>query len=222
MIFIVYICSQKGFLVKIKAQSLFSLNYTININTFPPTFDVWNSPCASICEALQAGGAPPRADAPPRQHPAGAAPPAAAMRPKGLRWAGARAAAPGTAAAQVPHRHLQVCVNAPAEYAFVADLFLSHWAQGRSRRLALCFHRNLSNVEEIGTCSYINHIITMTTLYIQQVSVQLFTLLHRLRKKKKVSTDRASISTILVGGDWIVVFLFSRQNKSFFEKTLTY
>lgn len=29
--------------------------------------------------------------------------------------------------------------------------------------------RNLSNVEEIGTCSYINHIITMTTLYIQQV-----------------------------------------------------
>ncbi|KTG02748.1 hypothetical protein cypCar_00032338 [Cyprinus carpio] len=29
--------------------------------------------------------------------------------------------------------------------------------------------RNLSNVEEIGACSYINHIITMTTLYIQQV-----------------------------------------------------
>ncbi|KAM3585663.1 uncharacterized protein V6R79_023778 [Siganus canaliculatus] len=29
--------------------------------------------------------------------------------------------------------------------------------------------RNLSNVEEIGTCSYINHIITMTTLYIQQL-----------------------------------------------------
>ncbi|XP_051567309.1 neurobeachin-like protein 1 isoform X1 [Myxocyprinus asiaticus] len=29
--------------------------------------------------------------------------------------------------------------------------------------------RNLSNVEEIGTCSYINHIISMTTLYIQQL-----------------------------------------------------
>ncbi|XP_067349898.1 neurobeachin-like protein 1 isoform X7 [Channa argus] len=29
--------------------------------------------------------------------------------------------------------------------------------------------RNLPNVEEIGTCSYINHIITMTTLYIQQL-----------------------------------------------------
>ncbi|MCJ8729842.1 hypothetical protein PDJAM_G00110980 [Pangasius djambal] len=29
--------------------------------------------------------------------------------------------------------------------------------------------RNLSNVEEIGTCSYINQIITMTTLYIQQL-----------------------------------------------------
>ncbi|XP_028319544.1 neurobeachin-like protein 1 isoform X2 [Gouania willdenowi] len=29
--------------------------------------------------------------------------------------------------------------------------------------------RNRSNVEEIGTCSYINHIITMTTLYIQQL-----------------------------------------------------
>lgn len=63
---------------------------------------------------LQAGGAPSCANAPPRQHPSGAAPPAAAMRPKGLRWAGARAAAPGAAAAQVPHRHLQVCVHAPA------------------------------------------------------------------------------------------------------------
>ncbi|KAJ8003964.1 hypothetical protein DPEC_G00153880 [Dallia pectoralis] len=29
--------------------------------------------------------------------------------------------------------------------------------------------RNLSNVDEIGTCSYINHVITMTTLYIQQL-----------------------------------------------------
>uniref|UniRef100_A0A8C3XNV7 Neurobeachin-like 1 n=1 Tax=Chelydra serpentina TaxID=8475 RepID=A0A8C3XNV7_CHESE len=33
--------------------------------------------------------------------------------------------------------------------------------------IILC--RNLANVEEIGTCSYINHIITMTTLYIQQL-----------------------------------------------------
>lgn len=34
----------------------------------------------------------------------------------------------------------------------------------------LCrLHRNLANVEEIGMCSYINHVITMTTLYIQQV-----------------------------------------------------
>uniref|UniRef100_A0A3P8W3D0 Neurobeachin-like 1 n=1 Tax=Cynoglossus semilaevis TaxID=244447 RepID=A0A3P8W3D0_CYNSE len=32
--------------------------------------------------------------------------------------------------------------------------------------------RNLANVEEIGTCSYINHIITMTTLYIQQLKVK--------------------------------------------------
>ncbi|XP_069790230.1 neurobeachin-like protein 1 isoform X2 [Narcine bancroftii] len=29
--------------------------------------------------------------------------------------------------------------------------------------------RNLANVEEIGTCSYINHVITMTTVYIQQL-----------------------------------------------------
>ncbi|XP_069082133.1 neurobeachin-like protein 1 isoform X2 [Pleurodeles waltl] len=29
--------------------------------------------------------------------------------------------------------------------------------------------RNLDNVEEIGSCSYINHVITMTTLYIQQL-----------------------------------------------------
>lgn len=39
------------------------------------------------------------------------------------------------------------------------------------------FERNLSNVEEIGTCSYINHIITMTTLYIQQVGLLPFILL---------------------------------------------
>lgn len=87
--------------------------YTIDINRFPPTFDL-NSPLASVCMAVQAGGAPPRADAAPGQHPAGVAPPAAAMRPEGLRRAGARAAAPGAAAAQVPHRHLQVRVCAPA------------------------------------------------------------------------------------------------------------
>ncbi|XP_055494353.1 neurobeachin-like protein 1 isoform X8 [Leucoraja erinacea] len=29
--------------------------------------------------------------------------------------------------------------------------------------------RNLANVEEIGSCSYINHVITMTTVYIQQL-----------------------------------------------------
>ncbi|XP_078085111.1 neurobeachin-like protein 1 isoform X4 [Mustelus asterias] len=29
--------------------------------------------------------------------------------------------------------------------------------------------RNLANVEEIGTCSYINHVITMATVYIQQL-----------------------------------------------------
>lgn len=34
-----------------------------------------------------------------------------------------------------------------------------------------CLHRNLANVEEIGMCSYVNHVITMTTLYIQQVCV---------------------------------------------------
>ncbi|XP_017689650.1 PREDICTED: neurobeachin-like protein 1 [Lepidothrix coronata] len=33
--------------------------------------------------------------------------------------------------------------------------------------IILC--RNLANVEEIGMCSYINHVITMTTLYIQQL-----------------------------------------------------
>ncbi|XP_042326371.1 neurobeachin-like protein 1 isoform X2 [Sceloporus undulatus] len=33
--------------------------------------------------------------------------------------------------------------------------------------IILC--RNLANVEEIGSCSYINHVITMTTLYIQQL-----------------------------------------------------
>uniref|UniRef100_A0A8D0HDG0 Neurobeachin-like protein 2 n=1 Tax=Sphenodon punctatus TaxID=8508 RepID=A0A8D0HDG0_SPHPU len=33
--------------------------------------------------------------------------------------------------------------------------------------IILC--RNMANVEEIGTCSYINHVITITTLYIQQL-----------------------------------------------------
>ncbi|TRY98711.1 hypothetical protein DNTS_010265 [Danionella cerebrum] len=36
-------------------------------------------------------------------------------------------------------------------------------------KLLILLCRNLSNVEEIGACSYINHIITMTTLYIQQL-----------------------------------------------------
>ncbi|KAM8904058.1 neurobeachin-like protein 1 isoform 2-T3 [Spinachia spinachia] len=42
--------------------------------------------------------------------------------------------------------------------------------------------RNLSNVEEIGTCSYINHIITMTTLYIQQL---------KSRTKEKEMADQS-------------------------------
>ncbi|XP_074884374.1 neurobeachin-like protein 1 isoform X9 [Buteo buteo] len=36
--------------------------------------------------------------------------------------------------------------------------------------IILC--RNLANVEEIGMCSYINHVITMTTLYIQQLKTK--------------------------------------------------
>lgn len=59
---------------------------------------------------LQAGGAPPCVDAPPGQHPAGFAPPTAAVRPESLRWPGARAAKPGSAAAQIPYYHLQVWV----------------------------------------------------------------------------------------------------------------
>uniref|UniRef100_A0A8C5LHT8 Neurobeachin like 1 n=1 Tax=Jaculus jaculus TaxID=51337 RepID=A0A8C5LHT8_JACJA len=42
--------------------------------------------------------------------------------------------------------------------------------------------RNLSNVEEIGTCSYINHVITMTTLYIQQ---RIFSSVEMSRQKYK-------------------------------------
>uniref|UniRef100_A0A3P9LD09 Neurobeachin-like 1 n=1 Tax=Oryzias latipes TaxID=8090 RepID=A0A3P9LD09_ORYLA len=44
--------------------------------------------------------------------------------------------------------------------------------------------RNLSNVEEIGTCSYINHIITMTTLYIQQLK-------SRTKEKEMVDQSQA-------------------------------
>ncbi len=59
----------------------------------------------------QARGGPPSVDAPPRQHPAGFAPPAAAVRPESLRRPGAWAAKPGSAAAQVPYHHLQVCTE---------------------------------------------------------------------------------------------------------------
>lgn len=117
---------------KSRISNKFKIHYTIDSNRFVPTFDL-NSSSASICVPLQAGGAPPRADAPPRQHPAGAAPPAAAMRPKGFRWAGARAAAPGAAAAKVPHRHLQVCVHTPAKHAkaFVAKACVFEpWSSG--------------------------------------------------------------------------------------------
>uniref|UniRef100_A0A8C5N2A9 Neurobeachin like 1 n=1 Tax=Leptobrachium leishanense TaxID=445787 RepID=A0A8C5N2A9_9ANUR len=44
--------------------------------------------------------------------------------------------------------------------------------------------RNLSNVEEIGSCSYINHVITMTTLYVQQL---------KSKTKEKELTDQAPI-----------------------------
>ncbi|XP_063788663.1 neurobeachin-like protein 1 isoform X2 [Pseudophryne corroboree] len=42
--------------------------------------------------------------------------------------------------------------------------------------------RNLSNVEEIGCCSYINYVITMTTLYVQQL---------KSKTKEKEVTDQA-------------------------------
>ncbi|XP_026552542.1 neurobeachin-like protein 1 [Pseudonaja textilis] len=48
--------------------------------------------------------------------------------------------------------------------------------------IILC--RNLDNVEEIGTCSYINHVITMTTLYIQQL---------KTKTKEKEVADQTSI-----------------------------
>ncbi|XP_075036253.1 neurobeachin-like protein 1 [Mixophyes fleayi] len=44
--------------------------------------------------------------------------------------------------------------------------------------------RNLSNVEEIGCCSYINYVITMTTLYVQQL---------KSKTKEKEVTDQAPI-----------------------------
>uniref|UniRef100_A0A452RXG1 Neurobeachin like 1 n=1 Tax=Ursus americanus TaxID=9643 RepID=A0A452RXG1_URSAM len=53
--------------------------------------------------------------------------------------------------------------------------------------IILC--RNLSNVEEIGTCSYINHIITMTTLYIQQL---------KSKKKEKELADQTSIEEFVI------------------------
>ncbi|KAF7460504.1 hypothetical protein GHT09_019145 [Marmota monax] len=49
--------------------------------------------------------------------------------------------------------------------------------------------RNLSNVEEIGTCSYINHVITMTTLYIQQL---------KSKKKEKEMADQTSIEEFVI------------------------
>ncbi|XP_045053926.2 neurobeachin-like protein 1 isoform X4 [Desmodus rotundus] len=53
--------------------------------------------------------------------------------------------------------------------------------------IILC--RNLSNVEEIGTCSYINHIITMTTLYVQQL---------KSKKKEKELADQTSIEEFVI------------------------
>ncbi|XP_066200989.1 neurobeachin-like protein 1 isoform X3 [Saccopteryx leptura] len=53
--------------------------------------------------------------------------------------------------------------------------------------IILC--RNLSNVEEIGTCSYINHVITMTTLYIQQL---------KSKKKEKELADQTSIEEFVI------------------------
>ncbi|XP_053554652.1 neurobeachin-like protein 1 isoform X2 [Bombina bombina] len=44
--------------------------------------------------------------------------------------------------------------------------------------------RNLSNVEEIGSCSYINHVITITTLYVQQL---------KSKTKEKEFTDQSAI-----------------------------
>ncbi|KAM6152194.1 neurobeachin-like protein 1 isoform 1-T1 [Erethizon dorsatum] len=53
--------------------------------------------------------------------------------------------------------------------------------------IILC--RNLSNVEEIGTCSYINHVITMTTLYIQQL---------KSKKKEKEMADQTAVEEFVI------------------------
>uniref|UniRef100_A0A8I3WF73 Neurobeachin like 1 n=1 Tax=Callithrix jacchus TaxID=9483 RepID=A0A8I3WF73_CALJA len=53
--------------------------------------------------------------------------------------------------------------------------------------IILC--RNLSNVGEIGTCSYINYVITMTTLYIQQL---------KSKKKEKEMADQTSIEEFVI------------------------
>ncbi|XP_006862088.1 PREDICTED: neurobeachin-like protein 1 [Chrysochloris asiatica] len=53
--------------------------------------------------------------------------------------------------------------------------------------IILC--RNLSNVEEIGTCSYINHVITMTTLYIQQL---------KSKQKEKEMADQTAIEEFVI------------------------
>ncbi|XP_033620440.1 neurobeachin-like protein 1 isoform X2 [Fukomys damarensis] len=53
--------------------------------------------------------------------------------------------------------------------------------------IILC--RNLSNVEEIGTCSYINHVITMTTLYIQQL---------KSKKKEKEMVDQTAVEEFVI------------------------
>uniref|UniRef100_Q6ZS30-1 Isoform 1 of Neurobeachin-like protein 1 n=1 Tax=Homo sapiens TaxID=9606 RepID=Q6ZS30-1 len=53
--------------------------------------------------------------------------------------------------------------------------------------IILC--RNLSNVEEIGTCSYINYVITMTTLYIQQL---------KSKKKEKEMADQTCIEEFVI------------------------
>uniref|UniRef100_A0A667HB29 Neurobeachin like 1 n=1 Tax=Lynx canadensis TaxID=61383 RepID=A0A667HB29_LYNCA len=63
-------------------------------------------------------------------------------------------------------------------------------ADGLEEQQQTCqFCSNLSNVEEIGTCSYINHVITMTTLYIQQL---------KAKKKEKELADQTSIEEFVI------------------------
>lgn len=62
----------------------------------------------SLLMCLQAGRGSSGSNAAPGQHPAGSAAPAAAVRAESLRRPGGGAAAPGSAAAQVPHHRLQV------------------------------------------------------------------------------------------------------------------